>query len=124
MFLRLSRVLVLLAAVQILGGHWAALQTAAWIGMVANYTQTDSLGAAIAKTFDGAHPCVLCTVVKKGQAEEQKQEPVKIVLKTEAVLPPIFAVPPPRSAPWKFVSVSRRATARTLSPPTPPPLAA
>jgi hypothetical protein len=122
-FLRLSRVLVLLAAVQILGGHWVALQTAAWIGMVANYAQTDSLGAAIAKTFDGAHPCGLCAVVKQGQAEEQKQEPVKTVLKMEAVLAPIVSVPPPRHARWNFASVTPLVTSRTLAPPTPPPLA-
>jgi hypothetical protein len=123
-FLRLSRVVVFLAAVQMLGGHWAALQTAAWIGMVANFAQSAPLGTAIEKTFDGEHPCALCAVVKKGQAEEQKQEAMKQVLKMEAVLAPIVAVPAPRHVPWNFPSVTRLVSSRTLAPPTPPPLAA
>jgi hypothetical protein len=123
-FLRLSRVVVFLAAVQILGGHWAALQTAAWMGMVANFAQSNPLGVAIEKTFDGEHPCGLCAVVKKGQAEERKEEAVKAVLKMEAVLPTVATAPAPRIARCDFPSLTILVTARTLAPPTPPPLTA
>jgi hypothetical protein len=123
-FLRLSRVVVIFAAVQILGGHWVALQTAAWIGMVANFAQSNSLGVAIEKTFDGEHPCGLCAVVKKGQAEEQKEEAVKAVLKMEAVLATVAVAPAPRMARWNFPPLTGLMTARALAPPTPPPLVA
>src|SRR3954469_13853667 len=107
-----------------LGGHWVALQTAAWIGMVADFAHSNSLGVALEKTFDGAHPCGLCAAVKKGQAEEQKEEAVKTVLKTEAVLATMAVAPAPRMARWNFPPVASLMTARTLAPPTPPPLAA
>jgi hypothetical protein len=122
-FLRLSRVVVFLAAVQMLGGHWAALQTAAWIGMVADFAQTNPLNVAIGKALDGEHPCGLCTVVKKGRSEEQKQEAVKTVLKMEAVLTVLATAPAPREARWHFPTVMRLADSRALAPPTPPPLA-
>lgn len=55
------------------GGHWAVLQTVAWAGMVVSYSQDNSLGDAISMTFDGAHPCKMCKIVKEGRADEQQQ---------------------------------------------------
>jgi hypothetical protein len=69
---RLARSLVLLAAVQILGGHWMLLQSAAWVGMVIDYSHRESLPAAIGKTFDGAHPCALCKQIVVGKKHEKK----------------------------------------------------
>ncbi len=43
-----------LALLQILGGHWAFLQTGAWIGMVVQYSQEVGLKTALGQTFDGA----------------------------------------------------------------------
>jgi hypothetical protein len=57
-----------------LGFHWALLQTVAWTGMVISYSQRASLHEAIAKTFDGKHPCALCNAIQKGRAEEQKRD--------------------------------------------------
>lgn len=57
-----------------LGLHWALLQTVAWTGMLITYARDGSLQEAVAKTFDGRHPCALCKVVKEGREEEQKQE--------------------------------------------------
>ena len=121
---RIGRIIVLFAAVQILGGHWAALQSVAWIGMLAEYARGENLISAIEKTFDGAHPCGLCKVVKTGRDEEQKQQVVKMIVKLDAVLAAVGQlVEPPASGREFFVRVSFAAT-RSLAPPTPPPQAA
>jgi hypothetical protein len=57
-----------------LGLHWALLQTVAWTGMLITYAHDAPLHDAVAKTFDGQHPCTLCKVIQKGRAEERKQE--------------------------------------------------
>jgi len=57
-----------------LGLHWAFLQTVAWTGMIVTYSRDASFKEAVTKTFDGEHPCPFCKVIKKGRAEEKKQE--------------------------------------------------
>ena len=69
--LRLMLVLVLALS---LGLHWALLQTVAWTGMLVSYAQQDDLATAVSKTFDGEHPCPLCTAVEQGRAAERQQE--------------------------------------------------
>ena len=68
------RIVTVTVLVLSLGLHWALLQTVAWTGMLITYARHGSFQEAVAKTFDGQHPCVLCEVIKKGRAEEQKQE--------------------------------------------------
>ncbi|HEY2951339.1 MAG TPA: hypothetical protein VGK40_02085 [Verrucomicrobiae bacterium] len=58
---------VALALVLAIGGHWAVLQTAAWVGMVISYSQDSPLKEAVVKTFDGRHPCKLCKAVQAGK---------------------------------------------------------
>jgi hypothetical protein len=60
-----------------LGLHWALLQTVAWTGMIASYSQKSSLTEAISRTFDGLHPCKLCKVVEQGRAAEKESEQQK-----------------------------------------------
>ena len=60
-----------------LGLHWAFLQTVAWTGMIASYSQDSSLSEAIFKTFDGAHPCKLCIAIEQGRAAEKKSDQEK-----------------------------------------------
>lgn len=57
-----------------LGLHWTLLQTVAWTGMVISFSQHATFSEAFSKTFDGRHPCALCKVIQKGQAEEQKRD--------------------------------------------------
>jgi hypothetical protein len=68
-----------------LGLHWALLQGVAWAGMLITYAQEASLQEAVAKTFDGQHPCPLCKVVKQGREQEKQpgQAPVKTGLKLD-----------------------------------------
>lgn len=121
---RLSTLIVFFAAVQILGGHWMALQSVAWIGMLASYSRGETLVEAIEKTFDGAHPCGLCEVVKTGRTEEQKQPAAKVLVKLDAVLALLAAMPAPDAAAWVYPEWAATASVRNSSPPTPPPLAA
>jgi hypothetical protein len=120
---RFSRLFALIAALHLLGGHWALLQTAAWVGMAVEYSRNDSIPQALAKTFDGEHPCQLCHAVKKGRSEEQQQPLVKLTLKAEAVLPETATVPEPCTRRLYNPTVHALAEARSIAPPTPPPLA-
>ncbi len=86
MFVRLAKCFVVAALVCVLGGHWAVLQIGAWTGMAISYSQNDSLTNALAKTFDGKHPCKLCCLVKKGQAAEKKSEGKFEIKKLESAL--------------------------------------
>jgi hypothetical protein len=80
------------------GGHWGALQSVAWAGMLWNYTQTDgSLLSGVKKTFDGEHPCTMCTSIKTAK-EKEKSKPVIVVSskKIETFPAPLRAMLPPR----------------------------
>jgi hypothetical protein len=80
------------------GGHWGALQSVAWAGMLWNYTQTDgSLLSGVKKTFDGEHPCTMCTSIKTAK-EKEKSKPVTLVAtkKIETFPAPLRAMLPER----------------------------
>ena len=70
----LAKSLLVVALVLSLGLHWAVLQSVAWAGMLANYSQDASFSEAWSKTFDGKHPCKLCISIKQGRAEEKQQD--------------------------------------------------
>jgi hypothetical protein len=57
-----------------IGLHWLVLQSVAWTTMVVKYSQQQSFGVAICRTFDGDHPCSLCHVVNKGNNSEKKSD--------------------------------------------------
>ena len=109
------------------GGHWGALQTVAWAGMLWNYTQADgSLLTGVKKTFDGEHPCTMCTSIKTAK-EKERTSPVTVVAlkKLEAFPAPLRAVLPPRDC-REFVfpdAADVRPVARADAPPVPVPIA-
>jgi hypothetical protein len=110
--------------VQLLGGHWLALQSVAWMGMVISYAQEEeTFTDALEKTFSGQNPCQLCHAVKQGQSEEKKQEIAKTMLKVEAILAGATQLPQPAYSRQGFLAIVDSAIERTLAPPTPPPLA-
>src|SRR5436190_22537337 len=57
-----------------LGFHWLALQSLAWTTMLVTNARHAPLSEAVAKTFDGAHPCMLCHAVATGEKSEKKSE--------------------------------------------------
>ena len=86
MIRRLAPVLLVTVLSLSLGLHWAALQSAAWVGMIITYSQNATLGEAINKTLAGAHPCQLCKLVQAGKQQQGKQELTKPALKLEGSL--------------------------------------
>ena len=109
------------------GGHWGAMQTMAWAGMLWNYTQADgSLVSSVKKTFDGEHPCAMCTSIKVAK-EKERTVPVTVVAlkKIESLPAPTCAALPPRDC-REFVFPAAAdvvIVARADAPPVPVPIA-
>jgi hypothetical protein len=118
-----SSVRVLLAAALLYGSgaHWLLVQGAAWAGMVAARSGRSSVAQAVTTTFDGAHPCRVCLLVKRGgafDAAPRASRPAPSVdfafAGAPQVLPPAGAASPSPEAPPSFASAPR-------VPPSPPP---
>lgn len=73
----------------VMGGPWAVLQTVAWTKMMVDYSRGASVAEAVAKTFDGEHPCSLCKKISKVRQGEQKSPLVILQAKKEG---PFLAV--------------------------------
>lgn len=124
MFRHLFHLTVAAALIVAVGGHWAMLQSVAWVGMAVNYSKSEPISVALKKTFDGEHPCKLCIAVKKGQQEEQQQAVLKVETKLDFLCLDPFAFVSPA---LPFTLLSHRpdiALPRTEAPPLPPPRSA
>ncbi len=64
---------VVLALMVSIATPWTVLQSVAWFGMLVRYSQEVPFLKAVEMTFDGEHPCQLCTMVREGQREEREQ---------------------------------------------------
>src|SRR6266536_2834431 len=118
---RLLRWLAVVTLTFVLGGHWAFLQSVAWVTMVAGYSQSEPLKEALVKTFDGKHPCPICKFVATGKKSEQKHETQKLLTKLDFFLSSsAVRLLPPARVPLPFARI-RSADACRESPPTPPP---
>jgi hypothetical protein len=123
----LGQLVAAVALFFIAGGHWGALQTVAWAGMLWTYTQEDgSLLSGVKKTFDGEHPCTMCDSIKEAKSQERPGPVVTASAKKLEVFPaPLRAVLPPRDcrefvfAPWAGL----RGPLRADAPPVPVPIA-
>ena len=118
-----ARVLLLLACLHLMGGHWLALQGVAWISMFVDHSREETLAAAVSKTFDGRHPCPLCKAVTTGQSEEreQKEDPTDPSVKLVGVLSVEGASPILRSRALRYFLREPRAGSMAGRPPSPPP---
>ena len=117
----MSRLLIVLALASTIGLHWAFLQSLAWMGMVVSYSHEAPLREALAKTFDGEHPCKLCKEIAKGKQSEKKSEAAPTGQKFDFLYSGatfVFASP---SHGWetRWLDVAMCSLART--PPVPPP---
>lgn len=123
MLVRLGKVLVVFALVATLGAHWALLQTVAWTTMLANNLQSGSLHDAMAKTFDGEHPCCLCKAIAAAKKSQQKDQ--FVVEKQKLEFPPLqrnlVLIAPSRLE--LFPRTDAFAESFFPKPPTPPPRA-
>ena len=103
-----------------LGFHWGLLQSAAWVGMMVNYSCQGSIKDAVTKTFDGQHPCPLCKLVREGKKSEKKPEAQQNVKKIDlfAGQAAAFHFPP---LPVPALPFSPLTVTRTDPPLLPPP---
>jgi hypothetical protein len=112
---------VVLALVLVTGGHWALLQSIAWVGMAVSYSHDSTLKEALVKTFDGQHPCKLCRAVEEGKKSERKQAPQKPIIKLDFFcLPASMAIKGPAFLPVP-TGCAGAISAPVQAPPTPPP---
>jgi hypothetical protein len=121
---KLVHALVVSTLICAVGGHWAILQSVAWMGMAIRYAQDAPLSDALVKTFDGQHPCKLCQAVKEGRQAEDKQAVSKVETKLDFWLeraPSLVTARPPSVV---LPTDTDPALSRAEAPPTPPPRAA
>lgn len=119
--LRFSRVSLILAICLSIGGHWAALQSIAWVTMLVQYSQHDSMGAAMRKTLDGDHPCNLCKGISAAKHEEKKGGLAPLVVKPELICTTRTLTLRPPEQDFSFAELEAAEFFRAQSPPTPPP---
>jgi hypothetical protein len=118
---RFAAFLCLIAAFQLIGGHWAVLQATAWVGMLVKYSESDGVEVGISKTFDGKHPCDLCLSIAKKKQTEKKEgaqlDGAKIYLLAPAER---WALHPPGCS-WYLTATSLALSGGSKIPPVPPP---
>ncbi len=122
------KLLIICCALYLSGAHWTALQVTAWTGMVVARSQTAPVVEAVETTFDGQHPCRLCSAISTGQQEEKKQEQKTPALKKMQEVKFVglegVALPTPLVAgEMRWPDFIASALTRRDAPPTPPPLA-
>lgn len=121
LFARASRILIVLSLCANIGLHWATLQSLAWASMIVRYSQSAPLTEALAKTFDGKHPCNLCKAITKSKNAEKKSDMRTPIPKIDLIckMASRLFFPPP-SGFDRGVSVARQ-LARCYQPLVPPP---
>ena len=118
---RLAKALTALTLACSIGMHWTLFQSVAWVGMVIQYSQDAPLTEALAKTFDGKHPCSLCKQIAKSKKSEQKSEFPSPINKFEFLQGAggfCFSAP---TYFWKVPAIDASLRSIHFPPPTPPP---
>jgi len=113
--------LIALALASSIGLHWTVLQTVAWAAMIVSYSQEAPLGEAVAKTFDGQHPCTLCKQIAKGKRSEKKSDYKFELKKLEFPYAPFAIIFRAPSAFWAVGSGNDSSDLLTHAPAIPPP---
>jgi hypothetical protein len=104
-----------------IGLQWIALQSVAWTTMVFKYAKRVPLTEAIARTFDGAHPCSLCHAVNKARNSQKKSDLQLPTPKFDMICAArTFRLMPP-FVPFEYPETVSTSLDRGDSPPAPPP---
>lgn len=121
MFRRIGRVVVIVALCLSIGSYWALLQSVAWAGMLVENSRHFSLSEAVARTFDGEHPCDLCKRVQQSKKESEPKQNAPAAKKFDLrVVTSGCVLFPPCDFEVQRAG-SERAQARIDAPPSPPP---
>lgn len=118
---RFGRLLVVLALMASIGGHWALLQSLAWTQMLVERAQAASFGEAVKTTFDGTHPCALCKRIADGKQKEEQPSQTLLKVKLDVIFErAVVAVFPPRPD-VNFAQIEMSGEARAERPALLPP---
>ena len=117
----IGRAALIVALCLSLGLQWFALQSFAWATMLVENARSAPLSEAVARTFDGAHPCDLCHAVAAGKKAEKKTEALPVFAKVDFICPPRLTLRPPAPAPFVYQALTVVALTRSQPPPVPPP---
>lgn len=118
---KFSRILVILALLASVGGHWALLQSVAWTRMIIERTNADSFASAVKTTLDGEHPCEMCKRITEGKQHEQQEQKAPVNVKLDLVCElRVISIDPP-SQPFIFPSDPADGSPRAERPQVPPP---
>jgi hypothetical protein len=120
---RFAQILCGVALCQLLGGHWAILQTAAWVGMAFEYCAHDGVQAGLTETFDGTHPCDLCKSIAKNRTAEKNHSTLIELGKINPILQAGAPTLAPPSNFWYRQLIEAHARGVVRSPLVPPPRA-
>lgn len=107
-----------------LGLHWVVLQSVAWTSMLIERSWTTSFAEAVTTTFDGEHPCRLCSLVQAGaraEASSNKSGAPKSPKLDMASLPSLAWMVLPRAAEVTEMRPFGAPVQRTEAPLLPPP---
>ena len=118
---RFGQILCFAAVFQLLGGHWAILQTAAWVGMVIEYSANDGIQVGLSKTFDGEHPCELCKNIARHTGSEKKHAAQSELGKINPIAQANATLLRPPARFWYQRVRGRLASGVSRPPPVPPP---
>jgi hypothetical protein len=68
----LRLILVLIGCLHLCGGHYGVIQMFAWGKMIVAYSAEKGLTKGVKATFDGDHPCEICSSIAKAKKDESK----------------------------------------------------
>ncbi len=80
-----------------------------------------SLNEAVAKTFDGNHPCDLCHAVASGQKSEKKSEILPTVGKLDLICTTLTLSWLPPWVSYEYPRINSTIPERSQASPVPPP---
>jgi hypothetical protein len=90
--------------------------------MVVNYSQRCSFAQALAKTFDGHHPCDLCKHITKARDTEKKQDKQVVSGKTDLFCTTARSVSLPLFVSFEYPELMTASIHGAEQPPSPPRL--
>jgi hypothetical protein len=92
------------------------------MGMIVAYSREGDVSTAISKTFDGKHPCAVCSAVQDGRKQEQKKAPALPSELKKDCLVRTFGFEVGCDFTWReFTQRNRDLVGITLEPLIPPP---
>ncbi|MDP3541988.1 MAG: hypothetical protein Q8T11_05905 [Elusimicrobiota bacterium] len=118
---KLVRLLLVASVLYGTGAHWAALQSAAWAGMIATRAGESSWSETLKSTFSGERPCPVCKIVDKGASAERYIAIPGSAPSLELAVSVFSPLEAALSASAAFASRSASASSFAFRPAVPPP---